>query len=365
MARRKLYNPADLRSITRAAKAMSIEHNVTFRVIDERTGRIVRQHEGHNAATNSMLTGIAHYLTGDGILNQAYSMLSDWVPRYISLGTMGLFTQADDDEGLPVGLGAETDTLSEYDTYGNVLYYGDPETERLCHYIAQCPGFGADGYDNNLNNERPYMGLGPVYESRSSTETVYCELITDSYPRAEISYRDIVAEYEAEIPKTIDIIFSAMVSTGALKQFRGYNDDLTQKTYLFITEAGLWSSKTWEDSGDNGLLAGYRIIPPNYDNWNMGTYVDGYYADDGETWIPSHYELGLDPDNNYEYSEELAQQQLENQKILKSSILRVEQNQVVQVIWKVQLGGLEQLGGLSALYPSLESGLVWTLWDQL
>ena len=144
---RKLYDVTKQQSVTKAAKQMAIEHNVTFNVIDINTGDIVQTHEGHNAATNTLLTGIAHYLAGDGVFNQAYDMLSMYVPKYISLGTMGLFTQSADENGLPIGLGAETDNLSGIDSEGNQLYYGDPQTERLCHYIAQCAGFGGDGYD--------------------------------------------------------------------------------------------------------------------------------------------------------------------------------------------------------------------------
>ena len=357
---RKLYDVRKQKAIKQAAKRMSIEHNVTFNVIDVNTGKVVQTHEGHNAATNSLLTGIAHYLVGDGVYNQAYEMLSDYIPRYISLGTMGLFTQAADSKGLPIGLGADTDTLTGIDSNGNIQYYGDPKTERLCHYIAQCPGFGADGYDVSENNDRPYLGLGPKYDERDFDEPISCELINDTYPRTSISFRDIVPESESEIPKTIDIIYSGMISTGALAQFRGLNKDLSERTYLFITEAGLWSRNTWESGGDNGLLAGYRIVPPNQSNWDLGTYVEGYYLDPNneDTWVPSHYEL--DPDDS-----DHAKKQLENQEILRKNILRVEKNQVVQVIWKIQIGGLEQLGGMSELYPSLESSLIWHIWDDV
>ena len=352
---RKLYNVKNQQSVSEAAKRMSISHNVVFNVIDLTTNEIVQTHESHNAATNSLLTGIAHYLIGDGVYNQAYDMLSRYIPRYISLGTMGLFTQDSDEEGLPLGLGFDTDTLSGYDKDGNKMYYGDAETERLCHYISQCPGFGADGYDENENNGRPYFGLGPIFDNRPYRDTIYCELINDSYPRTAISYREIIPESEAEIPNTIDVIYSGMISTGALAQFRGANSDTSDRTYLFITEAGLWARKTWESGGDNGLLAAYRIVPPNQRNWDLGTYVDGHEDDQG-IWVPPHYEL--DPND-----EEHALKQQANQRILKRNILRVNRNQVVQVIWKIQIGGLEQLGGMSELYPSLESALIWHLWD--
>ena len=377
---RKLYDVSKQQSVTKAAKNMAVEHNVTFNVIDVETGKIVQSHEGHNAATNTLLTGIAHYLAGDGVYNQAYDMLSMYLPRYISLGTMGLFTQQADESGLPIGLGADTDSLSGYDSQGNKLYFGDSEeaakTERLCHYISQCPGFGADGYDISENNDRPYLGLGPKFDDRDFEETVYCELINDSFPRTAIALRDIVPETQAEIPKTIDVVYSGMISTGALAQFRGVDSStLRDNDYIFITEAGLWSSNNWSSGGENGLLAGYRIVPPNQSNWNLGNYVEGHYVDPNDTstdWIPAHYELDYKKDDtgNYIYDDDgnkiltdLGKQQLENQEILRRNILRVNKNQVVQVIWKIQIGGLEQLGGMSELYPSLENSLVWHIWD--
>ena len=47
-----------------AAKLMGVTQNLTFRVIDQGTGKIIQQHTGHNCATNSMLVGMAHYLVG-------------------------------------------------------------------------------------------------------------------------------------------------------------------------------------------------------------------------------------------------------------------------------------------------------------
>ena len=342
---RKFYIPNKDNQVSRAARNMAIEHNVTFQVIDLETQQVVQQHEGHNAATNTLLTGIAHYLVGDGILNQGYDMLSRFLPRYISLGTMGLISQDCDERGLPIGLGGYDDTLDD------TQYYTDPQTNRLCHYISECPGFGADGYDANENMNRPYFGLGLQFSEREQTETINCELINDQYPRVAISYRDIVPESRAEIPKTLDIIYSAMISTGALAQFREEGRD-----YIFITEAGLWTNKTYDTSGENGLLAGYRIAPPNQDEWDFGTYIEGTYDEEGDELVPPHYEL--DPlDYNH------AQQQAKNQQTLLKNVLRVGKNQVVQVIWKIQIGGLEQLGGMSELYPSTESTLVWNIWN--
>ena len=266
-----------MNSIAYAAKNIDIQHNVSIRVIDELSGKVMCTHTGHNAATNSLLTGIAHYLTGDGVLNQGSYMLSNYIPKYISLGTMGLLSQ-DEDEVTHLPLGIDFNS-----------------------YIDSVPGYGADGYDLNANNNRKYAGLGPMYTKGSYA--VDCELISPSFPRAEISYRDIVQESRAEFPETLDVIFSAYISTGALKQFRNGAD------HIFITEAGLWSNREWTDSGDNGLLAGYRILPSNADNLDMSDK--------------------------------------QNQDILRSSIIRVGINQVVQVIWKIQLGSISQLSPLN------------------
>lgn len=265
---------------------MSIEHNVSFRVLDATNGKLVREYSGHNQATNSMLIGIAHYLKGDGILNQGTSMLSAFVPQYISLGTMGLINQEEDNEGLPAGLGVGT--------------VADSEEKRLTAYMYQKPGYGADGYDANQNNNRHYLGLGPVFGTVND-KSVNCELISKTFPRASITYRQIVPETESELPETIDVIFSAMISTGALKQFREDGKD-----YIFITEAGLWSQPYYNSSGYNGLLAGYRIVPPDKENWDMTI--------------------------------------AENRRILKQNVIKVNKNQVVQVIWKIQIGSKEMLG---------------------
>lgn len=277
----------DIMNPLTAAKAIEIRHNVTFKVIDTITGKVVQEHEGHNCATNSMLVGIGHYLIGDGVLNQGSYMLSSYVPKYISLGTMGLVNQSEDAYHLPAGIGVAE----------------GPEEERFLAYMKQRPGYGADGYDPNENNNRMYAGLGPVYANRPDTsKSIKCELISESFPRALITFRDIVPETESELPKTIDVVFSAMVSTGALKSFREEGSD-----YIFITEAGLWSKKQWDDSGTNGLLAAYRIAPPNEANWDMT--------------IPA------------------------NRQLLKENVLRVGINQVVQVIWKIQLGSIDQFNG--------------------
>jgi hypothetical protein len=288
-----------------SVKNLGIRNNVSFRVIDQTTGKVVQEVSGHNSATNSMLTGIAHYLTGDGVLSQGVHMLSNYIPKYISLGTMGLYSQDSDESGLPLGIGVSAD-------------YSD--TDNFNAYKSQTPGFGADGYDSTkqYNHDRSASGLGPMFNGTA----VGCELISStsietykkynsiydpdtlstypvSFPRSEITYRDIVPETNSELPRTIDVVYSAMVSTGALSKFRGNND------YIFVTEAGLWSKPTWSDGGDNGLLAGYRIFP------NVNRDLD----------------MSVDSDRE----------------LVRQSILRVGINQVVQVIWKVQLGAIDDL----------------------
>lgn len=289
-------------STVKVAKNLGMKHNVSIRVIDEVTGKVVSEYQGHNAATNSMLTGIAHYLTGDGVLNQG-EFLSMWVPKYISLGTMGLLNQEEDENGLPAGVG---------------IAPGDEE-QRFTDYMSQVPGYGADGYDTHTNNNREYLGLGPTFSNRADKSTTSnCELITDYYPRVPITYREIVPEIQAELPQTIDVIYSAFISTGALSQYREPGKD-----YLFISEVGLWSRPDWIDSGDNGLLAGYRLCPPDDTNWDMSVES--------------------------------------NRQLLKENIIKIGPNQVAQVIWKIQIGALGQL--VSSSHGSGGDGkLYWKVW---
>lgn len=325
-----MYDINQFRKQLKVAKAMSIEQNVLFNVIDVNTGEIVQTHQGHNAATNSMLLGIGHYLTGDGVFNQGWDMLYRWVPKYISLGTMGLLSQEQDAQGLPKDIGVY---LGKDPIDGHELTPTD-EPSRFTDYITSCPGFGADGYDENENNGRRYFGLGPQFADRPFKDKLMdCELISDTFPRAEISYRELVPEYNAELPQTIDVVFSALVSVNTLAQFREPGKD-----YVFITEAGLWSRNDWVDGGDNGLLAGYRIAPTNNDQWDMKAGENGK----GEM-----------------VSEETA---ANNRRILKESILKVKRNQVVQVIWKVQIGAMMELGGIDHLYPT-QWHLIWHVWQ--
>lgn len=293
-----------MNAITFIAKNLNIQHNVSIRVIDESSGKVISEHTGHNAATNSMLFGIAHYLIGDGVLNQGSYMLSNYIPRYISLGTMGLYGQDEDAEGLPMYLGGRFDASDPNKTLE------EQEIDNLNNYIEQCPGYGADGYDANANNGRLLLGLGNMYTSGSTA--INCELISKVFPRSTISFKDIVPEKESEFPETIDVVFSAFVSTGALKQFRNGAD------HIFITEAGLWSRRDWSNSGDNGLLAGYRIAPSSKDKLDMSIE--------------------------------------ENRNALKSSIIRVGINQIVQVIWKIQLGSI---GEFSKAVKPIDNKLKW------
>ena len=472
-------------------KRLDLKQNVTIRVIDEPTGKLVQEFVGHNAATNSMLTGIAHYLMGDGVLNQGTDTLSLWVPQYISLGTMGLTSQdsetitVDEDEFIvPVGLGytpiaPESATAEEKELNAQL---------RFSEYINQTPGFGADGYDSSANNDREWFGLGYPYSLKpakltqdfydagstqyiltsepltkdkdsiisvtvypggiinqdihdtsvvrnvlsvndytvslnnnnqwvlkltngtsytgriaviytvDSADAINCELIKAKIEndqivpltlRSKITYRDLVPEIASEVPNTLDVVYSAMISTGALKEFRGNND------YIYITEAGLWSKSYYNESGDNGLLAGYRIMPSDDEAAEVG--VQDIFKGDGETTsfefskhalaitsvtvdneIITNYNLDTSTNSIvfidyvpaagsniiiiYQTTNSWKDMTVEeNRQRVQRSIIRVGINQVVQIIWKVQLGGLEQLNGLRYLYPAQHQEEVWTL----
>jgi hypothetical protein len=210
---------------------------------------------------------------------------------------MGLLNQDQTENGLPAGIGVTPQQEGESDE--------DFEVRRYKEYMEQLPGYGADGYSSAQNNGREYFGLGPMF----SVSAVKCELITPAYPRAPITYRAVLPEAESELPETMDIIFSAYISTGSLAKFRGNND------YLFITEVGMWGSRTYKNTDENGLLAAYRIVPPNSENYDMENPA--------------------------------------NRSILQQNILRVGRNQIVQVIWKIQLGSVEQFGGYVEAYRRL------------
>ncbi len=202
----------------------------------------------------------------------------------------------------------------------------------------------------------------------------------------------MISEHESEIPSTLDIIFSSYVSTGALKEYRGDNN------YIYITEAGLWANPVYNNSGANGLLAGYRITPTDVDDTGLVQRFTG----DGETTkfvfkndivteiisvaitdqVVPEDSYSLDTNTNsivfvtppddgaiitVAYKTAYTQDSWKDMSIeanrhkVQRSILRVGINQVVQVVWKIQLGGLEQLSGLRNLYPSQYQEEVWVL----
>ena len=53
----------------------------------------------------------------------------------------------------------------------------------------------------------------------------------------------------------------------------------------------------------------------------------------------------------------------ENRRILKQNIIKVKRNQIVQVVWKIQIGGMDQLGGIMSLYPHYSPTLKWINWE--
>ena len=488
-------NPLDI------IKRLDVKQNVTIRVIDEATGQVVQEHIGHNAATNSLLTGIAHYLMGDGVLNQGQDTLMMWVPQYISLGTMGLTSQNSEEievDGVtyivPSSLGytpeAPEDATDEEKELNAQL--------RFSEYINQTPGFGADGYDSNSNNNREWFGLGYPYslkpdalkqnfytwdgseatfilsetpiaiisvtlypdgvvnqdnhdtsidrkvlpsslytvsgntihfdeysdttfpaDSRlaviytfDSPDAANCELISAKLDngsivpltmRSKITYRDLVPEIQSEVPNTLDVIFSAMVSVGALKDYRGKHVNSVTKEvtydrdYIYITEAGLWSKPYYSDSGDNGMLAGYRIMPS--DDEVLDIAMQQSFSGDGTTTTFTFEEIAVEIVSVTisggalpEYALDTSTNQIvfseaptagtsilviyktdnitnswkdmtieANRQKVQRNIIRVGKNQVAQIIWKIQLGGLEQLNGLRYLYPSQYPEDVWNL----
>jgi len=275
--------------ITKISKKLGVRDNVCLRVVDLRTKKVVQEFIGHNTATSTILSGIVHFLAGDGILNQARFTLKDYIPQYMSLGTMGLCSQGYDADGLPTGIGNRDDP----DDSGKI--------EAIKNYLSHIPGFGADGINPDYNNNRTAFGLGDPYTS-SNLEG---ELISDSVLRVPITFRNIIPETDTEYPKSMDLILGGLVSANDLSSFMGEND------YLFISEAGLWNNQFDDgDSENNGLLAAYRISPiASYENYTE-------YTDEE---LLSLYEE------------------------LKTKILRVNSDQVVEIIWKIQLGCIEDL----------------------
>lgn len=365
------------------SNTLRIEHNVTLRVLDKSTMKLVREVQGHNSATNTLIEGIGHYLAGAGVLRQGSSRLSQYIPQYISFGTMGLINQDEDEYGLPTGISGRG-------------YTGDVAID-FENYVNERPGYGSDGYSQSYNNERPYFGLGPAYTSftpmrsyrkgdvvyykgiaYTATEDMFIdpdsgrynywnsdlwvqaplssqpscfELITPSYPRTEISFRDVVPESESEIPETVDIIFSAMIPSDHFAQFRDPDKD-----YIFITEAGLWSSRGLDGSDvasgySNHMVAGYRLMPGDiiHQFMNPATMPD-------EIAIEYLYQEGNEDPSPEEIEQAKIDLAQENQELLKAQVLRVERNQVVQAIWKMQLGNVRN--AVTSNYGRLPDGLI-------
>jgi hypothetical protein len=466
------------------AKRLDVKQNVTIRVIDEATNKVVQEHIGHNAATNSLLTGIAHYLLGDGTLNQGSDTLTSWVPQYISLGTMGL-TGQNSETFLDEEDDVEYIVPSDVGTTLPAPESATPEEKalnaqlRFTEYLNQTPGFGADGYDENTNNDRSYFGLGLPYDDRppimkqdfftgdgrnriftlstlptsivditvypdgivnqdmhnttivretipttkytfeglqviiddtwdapasgsrvvivyaiDSEDAAVCELIDSTSRRSNITYRNIIPEVQSEIPGTLDVIFSAFVSVGELSKFKGDND------YIYITEAGLWSKPSYTGGGDNGLLAGYRLMPSDDEVNTLG--IEDTFNTDGTTKefqldqpavkidsitynnvavADSEYYLD-EHTNSVVFNTAPEQGQIiviyrtgdvsgtwkdmsisDNRRLVQKNIIRIGPGQVAQIIWKLQLGGLEQLDGLRYLYPSQYPEEVWVVWN--
>lgn len=309
--------------ISEVNKSFGIQNNVIFRVVDVESRQIVQQVEGHNSSTLSLLSGIGQFLSGS-----TSSLLSDFIPQYMSLGTMGLMGQASDDSGLPIGLGRLDDEGYPVDESGTRL---DPDSveykqvvQNYIDYIRQAPGFGADGTDANNNNDRPFFGLGLNFDNSEilTDKSEGFELILHDSLRTPILHREFVEDPESELPNTVDVIYSSLISVGQLAEFRQDNN------YIFISEAGLWSRSTYKGEGMNGLLAGYRIAPVDSDSMKMGPSGD---------------------DDDTEDTPEYAQ----NRKNLQKMILRVGVNQVVQIIWKLQIGSIEDLSSQKSEYDEI------------
>ena len=71
-------------------------------------------------------------------LNPGFSMLSNYVPRYISLGTMGLINQEQDSYGLPAGIGDSFAGSYDDPKYLRLLHR-QHEDFNLCDSIAKFP----------------------------------------------------------------------------------------------------------------------------------------------------------------------------------------------------------------------------------
>ena len=332
-----------------------------------------------------------------------------------------------------------------------------------------------DAYSNEPGDQPiPANSRIAVIYTFTSADAANCELVKAELSadniivpltlRSKITYRDMIPEYQSEVPNTLDVVYSAMISTGALSDFRGGRD------YIYLTEAGLWSNSAYTDSGDNGMLAGYRIMPSD-DEVNIlgvefqfvGTgeaevsvsdphteeplsivsidsiscdytleigeadgisdtftlirplegiykvFIDGIETDDytedvedntitftsapaAGSEIKIFYVNDVIPKDEYSFEMLVGDTVItfnngyipaeasecimvyrtgdatgtwkdmtikSNREKVQKSILRIGTNQVAQVVWKIQLGGLEQLNGLRYLYPSQYPEEVW------
>lgn len=347
-------------------KPIPIEHNVYIRVVDQATGQVVSQHTGHNTATFTMLEGIARYLRGDGALTQT-PILKRFLPSYMSVGTMGVVDPHPNADEVPTQIGTSKYNIGDTITNANDLHLIGKDSaytiqssdtdiiDIFCmqNYVETVPGFGADG-SSHSNNTRQQAGLGAkvnpdlvtAYFAGTTDTYPVGELTSDSFRRSAITYRNI-EDAGAEVPDTIDVIYGCMISTNMLKQFMGGQD------YIYLTEVGLWSRPDYIDNVvGNGLLAAYRITPMSEYKTAMGP-GDVTQADIDE-YAEEH---GVSPSSVT--TDDVA---TANRAELKKQILRVNANQVVQVIWKLQLG---ITGTLVKYLPGPTPSIHWDVWPNL
>jgi len=272
--------------------------------------------------------------------------------------------------------------------HGSALVNGDiPEL----HYFNQPPGFDADIRAEVIradldNNRRPKSGLGVPFQriredyiggltSSSASEhlnicpicgnvicycvcshhgsemevlspnPLECELISDEHGRSSISAKRafyplsrVDGMNTAESLRSVDVVYTALISLGALASFRGNRD------YIFITECGLWGtrwtgerySNTVDDASLRGkfkvpadMLAGYRIYPPGWTPQDLtDSLVDRVRDANGN---PTNTTVTITPQQRF----------TRRMRQLQRCILRVGKGQVVQVEWKVQLLALD------------------------
>jgi hypothetical protein len=173
-----------------------------------------------------------------------------------------------------------------------------------------------------------------------------CELVTHQHNRVSIQARRAFYPISrsdgmntAETIRSIDVVYTALISLGALKAMRGNRD------YLFITECGLWGQRWSGERYPNNLsipetlrnrfkapadlLAGYRVFPKE---WSPQDMTD-------DMW-----DIPVGETQSYEGERILvtaAQRYRRRVRQLQRSIPRVGKGQVVQVEWKVQLLALD------------------------